>query len=168
MNTEIREKKDNIVTNLDYTPELVKMVREDLVGEEKLQEGQYHLCWNCKNGCPSKCIKVANRRKKEIGKYNFINSGYQTVNKNGEVVNFIVTKCENFEKDDCEPKSAAEVARLKRVKEGMKALYFGAESYEEAHVIQHELERRGALGYIRGKKINDKQYAVLKELVKRR
>ena len=166
MKTEIREKRDNVVTNLKYTTELAEMIKQELIEDEKCEDGQYHLCWNCKNGCPSKCRKVANRIKKNIEDYPFINSGYQIVDNHGEVMRFIVTKCENFDKDENTPKQASEIARLKLAKEKMKALYFGAESKDEADVIQHELARRNLIYGIRGKKLNDRQYEVVKRLVR--
>ena len=90
-----------------------------------------HLCWNCSNGYPSKCAKVADRLKCNIDAYEFIKSGYQIV-KDESVERFIVTSCLNFEKTDNKPNLSGiefyeEVGKLFTA-------YYGTETVREAVV----------------------------------
>ena len=64
--------------------------------EDTFKNSQDHLCFDCKNAWPTKCEKVAHLKKKHIDEYDFIDRGYQVIDENGEVSEFIVTKCANF------------------------------------------------------------------------
>lgn len=59
---------------------------------------QPHLCWNhCQNGYPHKCSKIKDREKKDIIQYPFIQDGYQIKDKEGKVLQFVITKCQNYQ-----------------------------------------------------------------------
>ena len=118
---------------------------------EKLQK---HLCWqNCKYACPSQCEKVADYVKKEIGQYKFITDGYQVIDKSRSVDTFVVTGCLNYEKEEKRELTEEERIRAKRAKESLRIAYFDAETLDEAYIIQNDLEKRGAINNIRGKRL---------------
>lgn len=62
---------------------------------------QKHLCWeHCKNGYPNLCPKIAHSKKRDISAYPFIQSGYQIQDDQGNVLCFIVTECNNYQKEN--------------------------------------------------------------------
>lgn len=93
------DKKEKIIVERNKKIAELKLNAENLRKVKK--EFQNHLCWNCQNGYPDKCVKVAMPEKVEIDKYPFINSGYQEYMLNSfterlVVETFVVTDCDNF------------------------------------------------------------------------
>lgn len=126
-------------------------------------ENCLHLCWeNCANACPNKCQKVADIKKEKIDKYDFITDGLQVLNDKGQVDTFIVTNCQNFEREKPRFTTNQERARLMRLKEAMRMAYFDTETIEEAYIVQAELEARGELKNIRGRKPNEKELNIMR------
>lgn len=93
------DKQEKIIAERNKKIAELKLNAENLRKIKK--EFQNHLCWNCQNGYPDKCVKVAMPEKGKIDKYPFINSGYQECMLNpltGRLVveTFVVTDCDNF------------------------------------------------------------------------
>lgn len=98
-----------------------------------------HLCKECNNGCPNRCKKVNDQRKRNISYYKFITQGYQIVryglNENGEkefiVDEFIVEECDNYVREvkkEKDPKAMEKRANLM-------TFCYGTETVEEAQKI---------------------------------
>lgn len=114
---------------------------------------QTHLCWeNCKNATASQCPKIADSVKQKIEDYQFITDGYQIFDENGAMDSFIVTGCKNYRKEVRKELTPKEKEKIRLAKEAIRMLYFDAGSIEEAHVIQAELEEKGQLQNIRGRR----------------
>lgn len=93
------DKREKIIVERNKKIAELKLNAENLKKIKK--EFQNHLCWNCKNGYPDKCVKVAMPEKVKIDRYPFINSGYQeymlnTFTERLVVETFVVTDCDNF------------------------------------------------------------------------
>ena len=102
MRDKVIAKKDGNIEIMDRTSEITNSIR-------CLQQ----LCWNCKNGFPSKCKKIHDVHKLTIDNYDFIDSGYQVFGKKGYMLFFTVSKCSNFEQGEvCHYKK--NMTRLKR------------------------------------------------------
>ncbi len=102
MRNKVIAKKDGNIEIMDKTSEITNSVR-------RLQQ----LCWDCKNGFPSKCKKICDIHKLRIENYDFIDSGYQVFDRDGYIFLFIVSKCSNFEQGEvCHYKK--NMTRLKR------------------------------------------------------
>lgn len=135
-----------------------------------LSEGN-HLCGNCVCGHPDKCSKIADRTKKVLSGYEFIKDGYQVVDKtkdrNGltrnDLVKFVVTKCDNYAYEEAKEIS---LEKLKMLKQELKKAYFGTETYDEAQVLQYDLEKRGNIYGIRGKKSTKEDVRLIKSNTK--
>ena len=136
--------------------------------ESFIPEGAKHLCWeNCKNACVSRCDKINDNGKQLIGDYDYITSGLQIVSDiTGEVDRFLVFGCEKYEEKQQRKLTPAESLRIKKLKESVKMLYFDAETIEEAHITQYELEKRGDIQNIRGSRPSERQIRLLKERIK--
>lgn len=103
-----------------------------------------HLCMTCDNGCPNKCKKVADERKRNINYYEFITDGFQVVrygiNEEGEkqfvVDRFVVEKCDNYVKEK-EKKHAFKTESRENMKKRASLImhYYGTETVEEAYKI---------------------------------
>lgn len=93
------DKREKIIVERNKKIAELKLNAENLRKIKK--EFQNHLCWNCQNGYPDKCAKVAMLEKAKIDRYPFINSGYQeymlnTFTNHLVVETFVVTDCDNF------------------------------------------------------------------------
>ena len=109
--------------------------------------GFKHLCSCCDNCNPKTCLKIFDLKKRIISEYDFITTGYQVYNSNGEVEKMYVAKCDQYVKYPTRKKikTAEEIEKLKLLKESLKVLYFNAENIEEADNIQIELLEKGQL-----------------------
>ena len=115
---------------------------------------QKHLCWqSCKNAYALKCPKIGDYIKEEIRKYDFITDGYQIFTKSGNVDTFVVSGCLNYEKEEKRELTNEEKNRARRARESLRMAYFDAETLDEAYIIQSDLEQRGAIHSIRGKRL---------------
>lgn len=111
-----------------------------------------HLCFDCKNGCPSKCPKIADFEKKSIEEYPFILDGKQTFDKNGDIDRFIVYDCKNFEKVPYNAKKLTpeEKRHISELKTKMITCYFDVDTVREANDIQFSLYQKGLLELKKG------------------
>ena len=66
--------------------------------ENKENITRYHLCGKCENCFANKCLKVQDRPKKAIHRYDFITEGVQLYTE-GQQEYFFVMKCNNFVKE---------------------------------------------------------------------
>lgn len=149
MKNVILKKENGVVIEMEKKPEVVT--------EIKTKE-MPHLCWeHCDKGYASECKKIADAVKKEIGEYDFITDGYQIFDKQDNTEILIVTGCSNYKKEEPKVLTSQDKERLRKLKEGIRMAYFEAGTIEEAHVIQYELEKRGQLSNIRGKKPTENQ-----------
>lgn len=127
----ILEKENGRVIDLPKTEEVIY----ELHNGSKLR----HLCFDCVSGCASKCQKVADYRKKPITAYDFIINGYQVFDNRGNIQEFTVTKCKNYEYDA--PKHLTPKGRVeaKKVKDAFHMAYFGANDLQELKEIKKNL-----------------------------
>lgn len=73
--------------------------------ELAISRNSKHLCWeNCKNASPKLCPKIKDVNKKTIDAYPFIQDGYQKYNYRGELIDFCVSNCENYEVNNRKPR----------------------------------------------------------------
>jgi hypothetical protein len=124
-----------------------------------------HLCVDCANGCPNKCVKVEDYEKKTIDKYDFVTDGYQIVDDDGQVEKFIITRCENFIKDIQYKPTKEQLDNYRKLRDKMKTAYFEADSIDEANIIQYQMVQRKQLFDVRGSMLSDKEAM---QLTKRR
>lgn len=152
--------KDNEQTIIKHiTPEIAKNI--------KLQKDR-HLCSEaCANAYTTKCPKIADLIKQDIGKYDFISHGYQIIQPDGELDCFVVQNCKNYEFQEQKGKVKVDKERARKLKESLITNYFDAETYEEAEIIQYELAQRGYITEARGGVINEHKYKVLKKEFKK-
>ena len=129
----------------DISPEEL----ENIEFSKKMHLSHKHLCSDCDNCYANKCVKVADEVKKSMDEYDFITSGTQVYNGNGEVDFFYVEECNNFKEDRkrSKPTTKEEIENLKRMKESIKIAYFDAENIDEADQTQADLFRRKQLEY---------------------
>ena len=145
----ILKKENGVIVEIAKTPEAVAEIKAKEVP---------HLCWeHCDKGYVCKCEKIADIEKKEIGEYSFITDGYQVYDEEGNTEILMVTGCSNYKVEEQKVQTTEEKERLKKLKEGIRMAYFEAGSIEEAHIIQYELEKRGQLSNIRGKRPSEAQ-----------
>ena len=140
-------KENGKVSEVEYTSEL----------EKTLEDNNCHLCWDsCANVNPNVCPKICDKYKKYINRYDFITDGYQIVDGDGTIKSFVVSGCKKYEQEPPREKlTAKESERIRKLKENFRTLYFGADSIEDAYIIQESLEKRGLITNIRGKKYPD-------------
>lgn len=111
-----------------------------------------HLCIECNNGCPNRCKKVADARKRNINYYEFITQGYQIIsyglNENGEnefiVDKFVVEECNNFKKDPIKTEKQNSNSRA-AMTAALKMQYFETETLQEANNAELSLAKRNIL-----------------------
>lgn len=112
--------------------DLSKRVFNDKV-HEAYDRSSHVICWDCSNGFPSKCQKVADYVKQSIDAYDFIRSGYQVI-ENGEVKKFVVSSC------DCFGRNASSVpmsnSELKKLTDSLAMYFYDADSPEEVRRIR--------------------------------
>lgn len=133
--------------------------------DDKVQDKECHLCGKCVNGYPSKCSKIADRSKKSIIDYDFITSGCQTFDEDGNSDILIVEECNNYVKaQNNKNKNKAQIAKYKELKRQLAAAYFGTETPDEAYLFQAELIERGHLKFNK----NDLPDPKTLELIKKR
>lgn len=120
-----------------------------------------HLCFDCVNGCPSRCPKVADIKKKPIGEYEFITKGEETIGKNGEE-RFVVYECKNFVKVPHVSKkmTTKDKERIIELCDKLFMYYFDANTVEEAAKIQREAYQKGLL------RVNEDQLYIVEEIKK--
>ncbi len=152
------------VVNLNDTVDIV-----DKKGKAK----DYHACReNCNNCYTSKCLKVADRLKRTIDEYSFIEEGKQIfmpikgykVNpkitleeikediKKGkiELISFVVNKCNSYEQIKEKPKKTTEDSKItaqkvRNAKEYLLLYFTGASTREEAEDTLVNLINSGAI-----------------------
>lgn len=147
--------KNALIRKVDGKIEIQNIQDGIISGNEqdsKLQSAK-HLCSKCDNCYADKCLKVFDEEKRILDEYDFIESGVQVYDENGNMHLFYVTKCNNFIKDAERKKftTQEELENLKRLKESIKILYFDAESIEEADQTHLDLLRRRQLVYSKRK-----------------
>ena len=101
-----------------------------------------HLCFDCKNAYPKKCVKVRDIKKKPAN-YDFISDCEITYDKDG-TISILVKECANFERDSNSPKyTAAEAKRILKVfrEHALLELYV-ASSVEEARELSEKALRK--------------------------
>ena len=121
----------------------------DITSSKDLPKGVSHMCSSCDNCYADKCEKVFDEVQTPIGKYDFITDGVQAYNRNGEMVKFYVSNCNDYKQDIVRKKASTreEIMRLNRIKESIKIAYFDAENIEEADQTQFDLLRRKQLSF---------------------
>lgn len=108
-------------------------------------KSQNHLCFSCQNATATLCPKIKDRIKSRIDSYDFITEGIQEIKENGEMKKFIVSKCDNYKKDEVRSTPTERLEKLKKLKESIKILYFGGEDIEEANRLQYQEYKHGNL-----------------------
>ena len=120
----ILEKKDGIVIKKDCHEEDLQIIRN-----------QSHLCnMACKNAYSNKCPKIYDKRKREIGKYDFITDGIQILNNYDIVDIFIVKKCKKYSKSEVTEKIRPD--KLETLIKELRMAYYGTNSIEESYDIE--------------------------------
>lgn len=106
-----------------------------------------HLCGDCDNCSPAKCLKIFDEVKRVINDYEFVTHGYQIYDKNGIMEKLYISKCKDFipSKVRRGAKTGEELRKLKRMKDNLKIMYFDAENIEEANQTQYDLLNRGQI-----------------------
>ena len=107
-----------------------------------------HLCWDCANGYPSKCQKIADLRKGTIDLYDFIKRGYQII-EDDEVTKFTVLLCENFKivKKRSTDEQLAAITEMRKAMDNILTYYYDTETVEEA--LSERSIRRANGNYLR-------------------
>lgn len=101
---------------------------------------KFHICKDCQNCSPTKCLKVRLIAKRFIDKFDFITDGVS----NSEDNSIIVTKCNNFIADSLESRETD----LDEKRKNLFIMYYGTEgTYEDALSVQiydrtHKLEKK--------------------------
>ena len=118
--------------------------KNDVKKVNEIIKNSTNPCSECIYGYASKCPKICDNVKKNIGEYDYITDGYQKYDKNGELKNFLIQKCNNFEKQTINRKNKTkeELMELKRLKESIKILYFDGIDIREADRIQYDTQKR--------------------------
>ena len=111
-----------------------------------------HLCNSCNNACPNNCDKVLDLPKQTIDNYSFISEGYQILNDDGSVDRFIVIGCKNYELNPVREINDSQ----RKARNNVKMIYFGANSIEEANLIQRELFDLGLIKNVQGRLITER------------
>ena len=111
------------------------------------EKGGVNPCAECANGYASKCPKVFDETKKNIGDYDFITDGEQVYNEKGELESFVVTKCTHFVKEEPKkkPTTQEEILRINRARESIFLYYFNGADLDEASKNRDDLFRRGTI-----------------------
>ena len=162
MKNVILKKENGKVIEIEPTKELL----EELKSKEII-----HKCGeNCKNAYTSKCEKIADYIKRNIAEYDFIQSGMQVIDNEGDVEKFLVHECNNYEEILNKKHTAEELKRFRRAREAIRLAYFDAATVEEAYIIQDDLIKRGQLFHAQGKRPTESQIINMKnkEKAKRR
>ena len=119
-----------------------------------------HLCQNCQNASPNLCEKFADifvddqttesdlinyRPKQPIGEYSYIKSGYQVINEKGQVTQFFVNECDNYQKITEKKLTPEEKEKIKKAKEFLMLYFADASTLEEASEVIADQFQRGTL-----------------------
>ena len=142
----ILEKKDGIVKNLEFDPEIINKYtnsRADDIDPKK--RSNVHLCISCQNCYVGKCIKVADRFKKPIDQYDFITEGVQHIRENGLSEEFIIIGCNNYKRDEERKLTSEEKRRAKKIRTALRLDYFNSNSMQEALLTQGRLIASGEI-----------------------
>ena len=134
--------KTNNINNGIY--ELSQNIFADLI-DIIYTKSQNHLCFSCQNATATLCPKIKDRIKSRIDSYDIITEGIQEIKENGEMKKFIVSKCDNYKKDEVRSTPTERLEKLKKLKESIKILYFGGEDIEEANQLQYQEYKHGNL-----------------------
>ena len=151
------EKKSGIVKELKVNKEVLDKF-ENTRGVEKT-----HLCVDCQNCIPSKCVKVNNRIKKTIDKYDFITDGLQNFEDDGKVGGFLVTGCSDFTRDEKNELTKEAKKRAKKIRRSLRMDYFESSSLNEALLTQADLQERGLLEFAGDRDVEKKVIEKAKE-----
>lgn len=116
--------------------EIIKHSNDEFASEVE-RNNRTHLCWDCANGYPSKCPKIADLEKGTLEIYNFVKKGYQLI-EDDYVYKFIVTDCENFEK----PEQKSQDEQIFAKKEMKKAVNELIMTFYETNTVEEALEIR--------------------------
>lgn len=127
----IVKKENGIITTVTDENEI-----QEFVGIKK----ETHLCGEVCQGLGSKrCPKIFDEVKANISEYNFIDSGYQLYNDEGNLEKFIVSGCKCFA-----PIVRKENKVLRKsLMDNVKMLYFDTETVKEADEKLESLIERG-------------------------
>ena len=142
----ILEKKDGIVKNLEFDPEIINKYtnsRADDIDPKK--RSNVHLCISCQNCYVGKCIKVADRFKKPIDQYDFITEGVQHIRENGLSEEFVIIGCNNYKRDEERKLTSEEKRRAKKIRTALRLDYFNSNSMQEALLTQGRLIASGEI-----------------------
>lgn len=165
-NLEVKEINEVIVKSYDYVTkcdgEVTKGSKDiqysnkeaaiDLLSDLKLQllsqvKGGCHSCFDCANAYPNKCPKINDTEKKSIEEYDFIKRGYQLIRTNlttevgpkDKLEAFIVSSCDNFERDQMKRVTGADMKRARAARESLYTYFYDTASYDEALLLEYEL-----------------------------
>lgn len=131
----IYEKSSGNIIETDYSS----------LRKNTLDRSHSHLCFDCENCSPAKCLKVFDVKKRNISNYDFISDGYQIIDKNGEIDSFVVSNCNNFKLEKRQELTIEKKVELKQKRREFVMAYFGASDMDEALEIREELEKSGNL-----------------------
>ena len=134
------------VDNGEVSYKKTESASEDKKFVESVSQSK-HLCGDCDNCSPAKCLKIFDEVKRVITDYEFITNGYQVYNKEGETRKLFISECNNFikSKERKRARTAEELHALKQMKANLKMMYFDAEDIEEANQVQYDLLNRGQI-----------------------
>lgn len=160
MKNVILKKENGKVIEIEPTKELL---------EELKRKEIIHKCGeNCKNAYTSKCEKIADYIKKNISEYDFIQSGTQVIDNEGDVEKFLVHDCKNYEEAPNKIHTAEELKRFREARERIRLAYFNTATVEEAYIIQDDLIKRRQLFHAQGKRPTEPQIIEMRKKAKRR
>lgn len=120
MSNTIRIKSDGIVQESTDT----ELIREVISNSEGTK------CWDCSNGFPSKCSKIAALRKESIESYDFIKKGFQVVRENGDIPVFAVLDCANYHM--VKPKPLMSSTERRKLMDGILLEFYGTNDLDAA------------------------------------
>ncbi len=133
-------KKENGIVNVIENPS------QTVVDTEK---SYCHLCWDCDNY--DQCQKIIDYKKKSIENYPFIENGSQMIDSKGELQTFIVSKCNNYDRNLYPSKSSIDTKTIRAIREELRLAYFDVDTKEEADQKQYYLMEKGLLKNVYGK-----------------
>ena len=130
----VLKKKEGKVETMNLT----KSITKELNNSDTI-----HLCWGtcretfCKHASTSECIKIADRCKKTIDQYEDITDGFQVLDGNSNVLQFVVTGCRKYEPSGEKKLTFEEKEKIRSAKRSLRTLYFEATDVDEAYVTQY-------------------------------
>ena len=98
---------------------------------ETISSSKCTKCWDCANGYPSKCAKIADIEKENIAEaYPFVKRGFQLLDENGDDSIITVTACANY----CPADSKKQMSTTERNKimDGILMEWYGTDDVNDA------------------------------------